>query len=1167
MKKFLLLTISALVLALSSCKETVPEPTVKAVAGEATENSLSFTVTPTNAESGAYLCVEGSQEISSAEDILAQGIKFDVSKESTQTVSNLRKGTEYTIMVAVSAGPHKVAATPFKMKTQGGPPTITIEEGTASGSSLSFVANTTNATKAAYVIFTEGEAPAAEEIIAQGTEFNVGENVTVTVTELTAATEYIIVAAATDGETTVASEALEMTTTNGQTEGGITEVTGRRWHKYNYGLNIHNNEGCYAFINMYLDAPGPGGVIPEGTYPVMSYDGEYDGAGEPITPAASSFIWDMGSLMTFDDQYYNTGNYTSPASGYIKVSHLSNGYKLEIDLTDTDGYNMKGVYEGVVGYTFEQEGFSNPPIPWNETTIEGNLTSVTGSNFGNEGGFYLWMKTEQGPYDIFMILRNPVVYDGLIPEGTYTVGNFDPENPDLLVIDGSEEQSQAQLESDHRRYLVDGGTMTVTHVTGGYNLVLNFENELKTKFNITWEGAITDHWGDGEFMNPEGPAKPEIEWEYMDCQYFNDQQYILAGKGTQGSEVVEFLFELYCPSSLYKILPKAEYTFGGTEYYFTGSYVNNSAVTSGLVKVDHLQKGYDLYIQVTTENGNTYKLSYEGVIADYENSGFQNPPVPGAEENNCTVFGAAGSYGSTSYTLVFKEGNKEKLNLNVNCPWSVCNIIPEGEYPVDTKVSWDTPSQYDYYVNANNSYAGSKSLTSGLLVVSHLEDGGYTITFEGTDNGGNTYDYNYTGVMEPTDNWSTINNPPIPWKDITVNTEVLALTGDHTTPEKEFRLTVMLGDYPYDMYLVLEAPETVQDGLIPEGTYTVGGEYGIGANSWVNDGEWEVGFTGNSSVTITHLDEGYGVELALETQLKTKINATRNGLIFKTQGAQYDFQNPGYEYEPYYDIVMTQGASAGTITTYNTGVELKRYVFQSAAGDYMEMAFYKESAEPYLQEGTYTPGDEFDPRYPFGPFTFWGNGCPLTIVGSGQSYPYYMSNGTIQVDIDDNNNYTVVMKSYAWIGDGNKLIRVTYQGDLEGISTGEPSNPGTGDGDPYADYQDTYMQVAMHWNSTSSMVVLMASDDSFVYQLNLLHSSSDALPAGIYDIDDADGDELGLESTSQLTNMSNYYSSKPVSGQLEVQVDNSGNYNLYLNIVNDLGENIKAKYSGPITWN
>jgi hypothetical protein len=263
---------------------------------------------------------------------------------------------------------------------------------------------------------------------------------------------------------------------------------------------------------------------------------------------------------------------------------------------------------------------------------------------------------------------------------------------------------------------------------------------------------------------------------------------------------------------------------------------------------------------------------------------------------------------------------------------------------------------------------------------------------------------------------------------------------------------------------------------------------------------------------------------------------------------------------------MTQGASAGIITTYNTGVELKGYVFQSAAGDYMEMAFYKESAEPYLQEGTYTPGDEFDPRYPFGPFTFWGNGCPLTIVGSGQSYPYYMSNGTIQVDIDDNNNYTIVMKSYAWIGDGNKLIKVTYQGDLEGISTGEPSNPGTGDGDPYADYKDTYMQVAMHWNSTSSMIVLMASDDSFVYQLNLLHSTNDAIPAGIYDIDDADGDELGLESTSQLTNMSNYYSSKPVSGQLEVQIDGNGNYNLYLNIVNDLGENIKAKYSGPINF-
>ena len=42
MKKFLLLTISALVLALSSCKETVPEPTVKAVAGEATEAGRFF---------------------------------------------------------------------------------------------------------------------------------------------------------------------------------------------------------------------------------------------------------------------------------------------------------------------------------------------------------------------------------------------------------------------------------------------------------------------------------------------------------------------------------------------------------------------------------------------------------------------------------------------------------------------------------------------------------------------------------------------------------------------------------------------------------------------------------------------------------------------------------------------------------------------------------------------------------------------------------------------------------------------------------------------------------------------------------------------------------------------------------------------------------------------
>lgn len=1187
MKKILLLTLSALILALSSCKEEVPVPKVSVTAGEATETTLSFTVTPENAQSGAYLCVEGSQEISAAADIIANGVKFDVSNASTQTITDLKKGTEYTIMVAVNAGPHNVAATPLKMKTLDAVvPTITIEEGESFATSLTFIANTANATKAAYTIYTEGETPSAEDIIANGTEFNVGENVTVSIANLVAGTNYIIVAAATDGQVSVASEELEMTTTAGGSTDGITEVTGRKWNRYNYGLNIYNNENCYAFLNIYLDTHAPGGVLPEGTYPVMEYTGELDpNSGEPITPVESSFIWDMGSLMTFDDQYYNTGNYTAPKSGFVKVSHLNNGYKIEVDITDTDGYNMKGTYEGIVVGTFEQEGFSNPPIPWDDKTISGTFSSVKGANFGDEGGFYLWMVTEEEAYDIFLILRNPIVDDGLIPEGTYTVGYFDPENPNALVIDGTEEQIHAQRPEEQYRYIIEGGTLTVTHSVGAYILDLNIENELKTKFDISWEGAITNQWdGGNDFVNPQGPST-SYEWGTIEGKYYNENNFTIRATTTDGQTSI--YMDLYCPTSYYNIIPEGEYkvadysepittpfvdsysyvTFehGGAEVYFTDGYA----------KVEHLKEGYDIRVNVTLSNGETFKTNLTGVFEDKDGSGFANPPIPGGEENNCVVVGSTG-WSKTQYTVIFKEGSKEKLNLNVNCVSSVCNIIPEGEYIVENNVTWENPSQYDYYINGAQSYAGSSNVNSGVMVVEHLESG-YKITFNGTDAAGNEYDYSFMGTMDPVDKWSTIGNPPVPYNETTVDTEIISLSGNHTGPGEIFYLTAMLADQPYDLYLVLEAPERVNDGIIPEGTYTIGGEYGLSRESWANDGEWEVGFTENSSVKVTHLSEGYGIELALETELLTKVNATRNGLIFKSDDAQFPFQNPGYEYEPYYDIVFTEGAPAGTYTTYNAGLEFKKYMFQNSNGDYMEMVFDIETATPYLQAGTYLPCDEFNPANPYGPFTFYGNGCPLTVSGSGQQYPYYLQSGTIEVEIE-NGIYTIVMKSYAWI-DGQQLVRVTYTGDLEGIA-GEGGNEGGEEEGDYITLSSCEFLGDLMGYGMLNQFVAKSSDNNHVIYFSLSQlpgmSKESYIASGDYTLVSAN--TIAYNPTSYYFNMSlldedqlhvidgeSYYVIEDNSGStMNVVSEGDGANHVITLVVNKGGNTYNYRFNGTI---
>lgn len=1125
MKKFFILILSALVL-LSSCKEeVVPVPTVKVTAGEATETTLSFVVTPDKAETAAYICVEGTSEIPSADKILTEGVKFAADKESTQTITDLKMGTEYTIAVAVGAGPHKVAAPPVKMRTNDEPvPSITLTTGNALENSVTFYVTSVNATKATYIIQSTGSAPDAQAVIENGTEVEVGENILVTVNELTPATAYTIYAAATDGKNTTEVESINMTTTvSGE---GIVEVTGRRWNKYNYGLNIYNAEGAYAFINMYLDAPAPGGVLPEGTYNVLSYDGELDpNSGEPITPVETSFIWDMGSLITFDDQYYNTGNYTSPKEGYITVSHINNGYRIEVDITDTDGYNFKGTYEGAVAGTFDLEGFANPPIPWDEKTITGTFSSVKGANFGDEGGFYLWLVTEQEAYDIFLILRNPIVDDGLIPEGTYTVGLFDEENPNALVIDGTEEQIHAQRPEEQYRYIVDGGTLTVTHSTGAYILDLDIENELKTKFDITWEGAITNQWDDGnDFVNPTGPSTPAIEWGTIEGKYYEDSNYSVWATSTDGQTSI--YMDLYCPTSYYNIIPEGEYKVAAYSEPITTPFVDSYSYvtfehggaevyfTDGYAKVEHLKEGYDIRVNVTLSNGETFKTNITGVFTDKDESGFANPPIPGGEENNCTVLGAAGSWGRTSFTVVVKEGTKEKLNLNLNCPSSVCNIIPEGQYIVETNVSWENPSQYDYYINGANSYAGNSSLTEGVMIVEHLESG-YKITFNGTDAAGNEYDYFYMGTVDPVDRYSVIGNPPVPYRDETINTEFLALTGDHLGPSTTFNLTVMLADYPYDMSLTLETPEKVTDGIIPEGTYTIGGEYNLSTSSSVNDGEWAMGLTAGSKVIVSHLSEGYRIELDVETELLTKVKAVREGLIFKSEGAQYPFQNPGYEYEPYIEVAFDQGAYAGEYTTYNAGLEFKKYVFTNNSGDYMEMVFDIETATPYLQAGTYFPCDEYNPSFPYGPFTFYGNGCALTVAGSGQQYPYYLQGGNIEVSVE-NGIYTIVMKAYAWIN-GNQLVKVTYTGDLEGIAGEGGNEGGEEDGDYITLSSCEFVGDLMNYGILNQFVAKSSDNNHVIY------FSLSQLPGMSKESYIASGDYTLVSANTIAANTTSYY--------------------------------------------
>ena len=123
--KNLLLALLALPLFFVACDNDNPQvdelldPTVEVTAGEATENSLTFTVASTEAEKVAYLVVEGA-EAPTASEVLANGTSIEVNKSVALTATDLKAETEYTIVAAAQNVKAVVKATASMTTAKGG---------------------------------------------------------------------------------------------------------------------------------------------------------------------------------------------------------------------------------------------------------------------------------------------------------------------------------------------------------------------------------------------------------------------------------------------------------------------------------------------------------------------------------------------------------------------------------------------------------------------------------------------------------------------------------------------------------------------------------------------------------------------------------------------------------------------------------------------------------------------------------------------------------------------------------------------------------------------------------------------------------------------------------------------------------------------------------------
>lgn len=122
--KNLLFLLLALPLAFTACDTTneivneVKNPTVAITVGEATENSIAFTITSTDADEVKYLVVEAAEGTPTATEVLTNGTTAQANAEAGCYVAELKAKTEYTI-VAAAKNTKAVVKAEAKMTTKG----------------------------------------------------------------------------------------------------------------------------------------------------------------------------------------------------------------------------------------------------------------------------------------------------------------------------------------------------------------------------------------------------------------------------------------------------------------------------------------------------------------------------------------------------------------------------------------------------------------------------------------------------------------------------------------------------------------------------------------------------------------------------------------------------------------------------------------------------------------------------------------------------------------------------------------------------------------------------------------------------------------------------------------------------------------------------------------
>lgn len=493
--KHLLLTAVALPLLFVACKQNDPvdevkNPTIELTAGEATDSSLSFTITTTEAESVAWLAIEASEATPTASEVLANGTKVEANKSVECSATNLEQNTEYTIVAAVKNS-KAVDKKEIKMTTESSDPASTQfkrksaaeAEFTAEGGKGEIEYEIVNPIEG-----TEVEAEADVEWIA----VTVGEKISFVVEGNTTTEAREGKITATYGELSFDVKVKQAGKQNDQPVDEEVNFTASVYEvqyygteysaAYNYmvylsdtGLNENGHykqNGEYYMLDIYAadSAESNSYTLPNGKYTASE------------TPNAGTFgIGDYGAHIKIVD---GVPTYSLYKQGTVTVSDG----KIEAKIMMEDGTVHNVLYEGNLRFDGkdpedpEQPGDSDVVLEatswtWGGSSSYGNKYSVAGNGFSLDVHFpakyatdeslatgdYIWTNTSWWGYNDFeneFTTRSFLIdgaYASIVKEGTATVS-----------VEGDVYTIELKLKAETANYLVKySGKLSDTTQGGG----------------------------------------------------------------------------------------------------------------------------------------------------------------------------------------------------------------------------------------------------------------------------------------------------------------------------------------------------------------------------------------------------------------------------------------------------------------------------------------------------------------------------------------------------------------------------------------------------------------------------------------------------------------------------------------------------------------------------